>query len=558
MEAESAEGMMRDETVYLVEKPPPSLPRRLLTTLRHLLGLLLGGIVAFTRFKREQQQARGIAYGVLRLIGLLCYPFLKKELVRKPFPEQLRRRFEILGPTYIKLGQVMSLREDLLPRSITDELQNLLHRLPEVRYARYCELIEIAAGRPIEEMYRWISPCALGSASIAQTHRATTLNGDQVIIKLVKPGIKVTLERDAKLINWFGWMLQLILPQYQPRRALREFTEYTLREVDLRLEGNNAEVFAANFRDRDDICFPRIYHELTSETVLCMEYFEGIRPDSAEARALPSSDSSRLIDTGAAAIIRMLYKDGFFHADLHPGNLLILEGNRCGFIDLGMIGRFDDRLRRTLLYYYYCLVTGDAENAARYLCEVSTSGRKGNPEAFRREVADISRQWHRSATFSDFSLAQLIMRSVNIGAKHRMYFPIEMVLMVKALITFEGVGNMLKPGFDVAAVSRKHISHIFMAQFNPIRLIKESMRGAPEVVDALVKAPLLVTQSLRALEESNHRKRKREHLEGIHSTLMGGFLLVAGTILYVSGNQQPVLTYVTLGLAGYLAIRKPR
>jgi ubiquinone biosynthesis protein len=479
-------------------------------------------------------------------------------LVRKPFPVQIRIRFEMLGPTYIKLGQVMSLREDLLPRSITSELQNLLHRLPEVPYKRFCELIEEGIGRPVSEMYRWISPCALGSASIAQTHRATTLEGNQVIIKLVKPGIKTTLERDAILINWLGWILNQIVPQYQPRRALREFTDYTLREVDLRLEGNNAEVFTANFRDLDSVRFPRIYQDYSSETVLCMEFFDGIRPDSAEARAMAPSDLSRLIDTGSAAIIRMLYQDGFFHADLHPGNLIILEGNRCGFIDLGMVGRFDDRLRRTLLYYYYCLVTGDAENAARYLCDVATSGRKGNPEAFKREVSDISRQWQRSATFESFSLAQLIMRSVNIGAKYRMYFPIEMVLMVKALITFEGVGNMLKPGFDVAAVSRKHISKIFMGQFNPVRLMKESLRGAPEVVDALVKAPLLVTQSLRALEEFSQRKQRKEHLEGIHPTLMSGFLLIAGCILFVAGNKEPMLTFTVLGLAGYLAIRKPR
>jgi len=225
-----------------------------------------------------------------------------------------------------------------------------------------------------------------------------------------------------------------------------------------------------------------------------------MKPNDPQVQSIPAADRDRIVDLGAAAIIRMIYRDGFFHADLHPANLLILPGPKCGFIDLGMVGRFDDEVRRVMLYYYYCLVIGDAEYAARYLAGVAQPGRGADPTGFRRAVAEISRRWSHRATFEGFSLAQLILESVAIAGRYRMYFPVEMVLMVKALVTFEGVGQSLTPGLDIAQVSQKHITRIFMGQFNPLRIAKEGLRGAPEIVDAFAKAPLLITEGLRFLE----------------------------------------------------------
>lgn len=536
------------------EKPPPGIISRFFTTHLHFAGLTFGGICAYVAEHKASKS--GLLFFFLRLIAKLTKPFLNKDLVEHPFPVQLRRRLEILGPTYIKLGQVLSLREDILPTTITEELKNLLDRLPIVPFQRYQELIEQGVGKPVDALFSWISPKTLGSASIAQTHRATTLDGDQVIIKVVKPGIKVLLKRDAILIGLLGRMLEWVVPHYQPKRVFSEFTEYTLREVDLRLEADNAETFAANFRDQPNICFPKIYHQHSSESVLTMAFFDGFKPDAEETKTLTESDRDTLIFDGAGAIICMLYRDGFFHADLHPGNLIILPGPKCGFIDLGMVGRFDDGLRRTLLYYYYCLVTGDAENAARYLATVAQPAKGGQPEAFRREVADISRRWVRSANFEDFSLAQLIMQSVSMGGKYRMYFPMEMVLMTKALVTFEGVGNLLKPGFDVAVVSKKHITKLFVRQFNPVALVKESLRGAPEVVDALVKAPLLITKGLRYLEQQTEQPATNP-FQGLRTTLLAGACLISGAILLAFNKDSwPVYSSLFV-LSAYLAFRKP-
>ena len=186
---------------------PPGLVRRFFATQRHLLGLLTGAFVAEVRRRRDERAGVGVLPATI--LAALLRPFLMAELRDKPFPIQLRRRLEILGPTYIKLGQVLSLREDILPKPVTDELRLLLSRLPAVPMDAVRAIVERDLGRSLEAMFVRVEEEPLGSASIAQTHRATTREGDPVVLKVVKPGIRETLERDARLLALLGWLLDL-------------------------------------------------------------------------------------------------------------------------------------------------------------------------------------------------------------------------------------------------------------------------------------------------------------------------------------------------------------
>jgi ubiquinone biosynthesis protein len=526
--------------------------RRFLTITRHFWGLVIGGQVAYLR-SLPKRKRRGLRYWFLLVSSWFTRPFVNRELIKQPFPVQLRKRLEALGPTFIKLGQILSLREDILPKPVTDELKNLYSNLPALPFPRFAELVSIELGQPVDTLFSWIEPVPMGSASIGQAHRATTLAGESVVLKLVKPGIRTTVKQDIILLKSLGRFLQLFLSRFQPRYLIDEFGAYTLRELDLRNEAENAETFTANFKDDPDIVFPRIYRELSSRDLLVMEYLAGVEPGDPTVEGLPPDERDRIVDLGAEAIIRMLYKDGFFHADLHPGNLLVLAGPKAGFIDLGMVGRFDDELRQTLLYYYYCMVMGDAQNAARYLASIAEAGRGGDRRGFKRDVEEISRRWHRNASFEDFSIAQLIMESVGRAANHRMYLPVEMVLMVKAIVTFEAVGHLLKPGFDVAEVSREHINKIFLHQFSPIRIAQETLRGAPDLVDALAKAPMLVTEGLKVLEKSTQREPENP-FSGIRGTVFAGFCIVAGAIVAASNGPWP-LCAVLFGTGLIVALR---
>lgn len=546
-----------EEFELLPEGPPPGLIRRFATTQRHFLGLLAGGLVDWVR-DREGRQRRGLPFRLAQLLALLIRPFLDRAIRSKPFPVQLRRRLEILGATYIKLGQVLSLRQDLLPGEITRELSNLQDRLPVMTFPRFRERVEAELGRPVEQVYSWIDPRPLGSASIAQVHRGRLRTGEQVILKVVKSGLRETLERDARLLWLLSLLLQALFPRVQPKRILDEFVEYTLKEADLRREADNAETFAAHFKDHPDVVFPKIYRQASSRNLLTMEFLDGVKPSATVARQLTDADRSKLVDLGGGAITKMLYQDGFFHADLHPGNLLILPGPKVGFIDLGMVGRFSSELRRTLLYYYFALVSGDAESAARYLTLVARPGVGADPDGFRREVAEICRRWQRSPSFREFNLGTLILQSLAKGATYRMYFPVELVLMVKAIVTYEGVGQIMQPGFDVKAVSLHHVRWVFLQQFSPVRLAREGLKSAPELMEAVLRSPMLVSEGMRLIEQQT-RKPPDSPLSGMRGTVLGGFLIVVGALLCLRQPFETTFLLVGLGSALFgliLALRR--
>ena len=216
------------------DTPPPSLVRRVLQTQRHLAGVIAGALIASVDADRQRpREQRHPLFGIRRGIAALLRPFIARDLRGLPFPVQLRRRLERLGATYIKLGQILSLREDLLPRDITSEFKNLLDRLPAVPYERVVEIVEATLERPVIAAFASIERTPIGSASIGQVHRATTIGGDAVIVKIVKPGIRETLERDAVLLRISGTVLNWVIPRFRPKQVFAEFVEYTLREVCL-------------------------------------------------------------------------------------------------------------------------------------------------------------------------------------------------------------------------------------------------------------------------------------------------------------------------------------
>jgi ubiquinone biosynthesis protein len=515
--------------------------RRFFTVYRHVMGLLMGGHLAYVRSLPEVQKT-GLRSPGKRFLAWLLKPFVRSDLRDRPFPVQLRRRLEILGPTFTKLGQIMAIRKDLLPEPITRELDSLMDHLPAIPFEQVKAIIERDLDGTVGNLFTEIDPDPLGSASIAQVHRATTHEGDDVVIKVIKPGIRDVITSDLKLLEFFGVFLQWMLPRYQPKQIIDEFSAYTKREIDFDYEADHAEIFAANFQDVEGIVFPEVYRDLSTGDVLTLEYLGGVRPGAEASLRLSKAERERVIDLGASAIIRMLYKDGFFHADLHAGNIKIIPGEtpqdlQIGFIDLGMVGRFRSDLKRRMLYYYYALVRGDAENAARYLLDMARIGEDGDPQGFRRAVSDMARHFLMRSKKGSVSLAEVILQSLSLGGRYRVFFPVEMTLMVKALVTFEGVGRTLDPDLDVVAVSQRHVRKIFRERFDPRALGAEMLSSAPELVDVALKLPQLLTSGVSHLEESINEQPPSDPLEGLRSGILAGSCVVGGVIAVVQGGS---------------------
>lgn len=514
----------------LHERRSEGLIPRFLVALRHVLGLIFGYDYAFIQEQKAQGKGWRLGVILLRIPLFFAWPFLNRRLIKQPFPVQFRRRLEMLGPTYIKLGQILSLREDLLPKSITDELKNLLDRLPAVPFPRYIELLEKSLQRPVGTMFPLIDPVPLGSASLAQTHRARLVTGEDVVIKMLKPDVRQMVINDTRWMRLFGRFAQLFIARYQPRRLITEFCRYTVLEVDLRNEADNAEVFTANFADQPDIRFPQIYREFSSRDVLCMEFFRGHKPDAALVSWMPRAQLDKVVSLGMRATIQMIFRDGFFHADLHPGNLVVFDDASVGFIDLGMVGRFDSDMQKRMLSYLYSLVMGEPASAARYLVALLIADRKSDPDGFRRAAEDLNRRWLRNPNFDEFSLGQLILQSVALAGRYHIQYPGEIILMVKALITLEGVGNVLAPGINVAEAARKDVQGILLSQLNLVKFFKDSLLVLPDVLDILNRSPLVISEALQFLE-TQLKSPNDNALNGLRGTLFASFCLIAGAVV---------------------------
>lgn len=526
----------KQEIVYgqHMERQPQGLIRRSIGTLIQLLALLIGAGFAYVRNTDAVERGAGLRVILLRFILAFARPFMRKDIINKPFPVQFRLRLELMGPSYIKLGQILSLRDDILPKSITEELKNLLSQAPVVSFDRFKELIEKDLMRPSDEMFSWIDPVPLGSGSLAQIHRARLKNGEEVVIKVLKPGVRRMVETDTKLLNFFSRILQIILPRYQPYQLAREFSRYSRREVDMRIEADNAEIFAANFKDEPRVLFPKIYREYSNREVLTMEYLRGRTIDSPEMMSLSAVEKMRIIDIGIKAIVQMIFRDGFFHADLHPANIIVMEGGKIGFIDLGMIGQFDSSLKRRMFYYFYSLAEDDAGNAARYLTAISHPGRGGDPDGFRRAVEDLTRRYLRHPSFEQFSMGQLVLESFKLAASYRIQYPGEIILMIKALITVEGVGHQQLPDINVISVSKKHIGNLLAQEFNPAKIVRDSILIVPEILDTIKQSPLYINEIKQLLEEQVETE-KPKFLEDIMGVIFGSVCLLTGAILAAFG-----------------------
>ncbi|MFQ5585117.1 MAG: AarF/UbiB family protein, partial [Calditrichia bacterium] len=277
-----------------------------------------------------------------------------------------------------------------------------------------------------------------------------------------------------------------------------------------------------------------------------------IQPTNPRIFEFYRQDFPKIIDLGMGAIIKMLYQDGFFHADLHPANLMILPGPKVAFIDLGMVGRFDENTKRRMLYYFYALVNGDIEGATKQLMSMAKLGKEGDADGFKRAVSDLFRRYLLRSAKAKISLAQLILEALAIGGKYRVFFPVEMTLMVKALVTYEGVGQHLDPNLDIPALSKKHIQKIFFKHYSPEYLLSQFKRGVPELIDVLVRLPEIIADSTRFWDQTMVNNKTEGAKIGLKSGLIASASIIGGVLAYGQGAH-PAL-WITLFFVAVLMI----
>ncbi|MBZ0131795.1 MAG: phosphotransferase [Rhodocyclaceae bacterium] len=431
-------------------------------------------------------------------------------LARLEPPARVRRALEELGPSFVKLGQILATRIDLFPAEWIAEFSKLQDAAPTIPFAELLPQLTEDLGGPPEAVFPRLEPEALAAASLAQVHRAWLADGTAVILKVRRPGIRPVVEADLRLLARLAEIVEAEAPElrrYRPREVVRQFTLSLRRELDFSAEGRSAERIAANLAAHPEIVVPRIHWQWTGERLNVQDYIEGIPGRDLAAVAAAGLDRRLLARRGARAVLKMMLEDGFFHADPHPGNVFYLPDNRIAFIDFGMTGRLSEERRYQLALLLHGLVSHDAEKVAEVLLDWS-GGAEVDSETLQPEIDAFVDQYH-GVPLKHLDLGAMLSDLVAILREHGLALPPDLALLIKAFITLEGMGRQLDPDFDMAGEAAPFLEQVLLAHAAPGALVRRGWRTLGSALALLAGLP----QDLRQLLRSARRGKLQLQVE---------------------------------------------
>ncbi len=448
--------------------------------------------------------------GALESAGKVLHWNRASELVRLEPPARFRRALEEMGPTFIKLGQILATRVDLFSPEWISEFEKLQDHAPTVAFDEICQQLEEDLGCAPQTLFAELDPEPLAAASIAQVHWARLEDGSAVVIKVRRPGIRSTVEADLRLLSRLAEIIEaevVSFRRFKPREVVRQFTLSLRRELDLAAECRNAERIARNFSQHPEIVIPKVYWPWCGERMNVQQYIDGIPGRHLEAVDAAALDRKVLARQGAEAVLKMMLEDGFFHADPHPGNLFYLPENRIAFIDFGMVGRLPTHRRDQIVNLLHGLVEQDAERVVEVLLDWAADV-PVDTETLTLEIEGFVDQYH-GVPLKNLNLSAMLGELTALLREHSLNLPPDLALLIKAFVTLEGMGQQLDPDFDMVAVAAPFLRRAMLSRYAPEALAKRGWRAVASTADLLIGLP----QDLRQLLRSARSGRLQLHVD---------------------------------------------
>lgn len=399
----------------------------------------------------------------------------KQDLTEIPAGVRLRRALEELGPTYVKLGQVLSMRPDVMTLEIAAELEKLQDEVPPFPFAVAKKEIERELKQPLAELFAEFAETPKASASLAQVHEAILLTGEKVMVKVQRPGIERTIAADIAILLELARLAEKHLPEirvFDPVGLVNEFKRVITQETDFRQEAANSERFGAHFKDDPKVFVPRVYPELSGRRVLTMDKVTGIKIADTAALAAAGLDKKQLTGNWAEITLKQVFVNGFFHADPHPGNVFAQPGHRIAFLDFGMMGRLDKRLRSCLTDLLTMVVQRDVRGIRdATLCvgrapdDLNLAGLDADLEEF------LDRYYNKS--LRELNIGQMMFNLAELVRKNDISLPSDLLLVFKVFITTEEISRRLEPEFTLVEQAKPFIAKLQREEFNPDQLARE-------------------------------------------------------------------------------------
>ena len=495
-----------------------------------------------------------LRWGVPIECRLRCYLKSFGGMWRPPssddYPVRLRILLTKLGPSFVKLGQVLSLRPDLLPPELTAELSKLTNQVPSFPYSQVKQIVKNDLGKPVNQLFKHFDERPFAAASLAQVHRAVLPDGTKVAVKVQRPGIREIVEEDIHVMAFFARMIEEYVPEwrtFRPTQLVREFADTIGRELDFTIEAIHGKRFAEMFAGDETVKVAKIFKEFSSKNVLTMELIQGVRLDDPRALAQVKIDRKIFAQNGVNALLRQVFIEGFFHADPHPGNYFAMPGNVFAFIDYGMVGRLMEKERLELASFFISFLNKDSESAIKHLLHIVDARQAINLASFEHDVDDILHEWY-GAKLKEVSLAQTFFRIMESGRKNGIYFPASFAYLAKSFFTTESMGDDLDPEFDFAKQMKPYVAKIIKEELNPLKAQTKILDNS---LDYLYNFQAFPEMTMRLLEKMNSgevgvRINSAELKELEQKMMASGYRQLAITIL--------IMVIVAIGISRFLSV----
>ncbi|MFH1211184.1 MAG: AarF/ABC1/UbiB kinase family protein [archaeon] len=484
----------------------------------------------------------------------------KKQPKKNNLPVKMRMAMEELGGTFIKLGQLLSLRPDLIPDEYCKEFSKLQDNVKEFSYDEVKQTVESELGKPISQIFKRFDKKPLAAASVGQVHFGILKTGEKVAVKVQRPRMEEIFKTDIDILYHIAGLIEKYMPEireYNPKGIVEEFEKYTTRELDYMTEGKNIDIFYNNFKNDNKVKIPKVYWEHTTKKVLTMEYIDGKRLGDDN---FTKEKRKKVVKTVTDSLIRQVLDYGFFHADPHPGNIFLMKNDRVAFLDFGIVGKVDPTLRRKIEDIMIGLIDKDTNLVAKTVIDVGIVSRDTDVAQLEKDLSEHLGEYH-NLSLQQTSMTNFFNDAFTLGRKYRMKFPSNFVLLIKAMATAEGFDKKYYPEANFVKACEPFVRRAMMRRTTPAYLIesakktawdfKNMVRGIPERATRIMDLMEREEKKKIELEELQIKKFKNEENKRDYTTILAiiiGTIVIASSLMLISRLMLAAITGYSISM----------
>jgi len=456
---------------------------------------------------------------IIHALQIFIYPIRLLQTKKQDRAIRLRLALERLGPIFVKFGQMLSTRRDLIPLDIANELAKLQDQVPAFSYSKVKTIIEKSYSKPINDIFKEFSKQPVASASVAQVHFAKLLNGQEVAVKILRPNIDKAVDKDIKLLRIFAWLLERIWSdgkRLRPQEVVHEFAKHTESELNLLLEAAHCSHLGENFKDKKLLIVPEVYWDFCNEKVMVMERMSGTPISNVSILKKNKVNIPKLAKDGVEIFFTQVFRDGFFHADMHPGNIQVADDGRYIAMDFGIMGSLNDQDKYYLARNFAAFFKRDYHEVALAHIESGWVPKETSIDAFENAIRSVCEPIFEKP-LKEISFGKLLVRLFQTSRQFNMEIQPQLTMLQKTLLNVEGLGRDLDPDLDLWKTAQPYLENWISEQYGPKSLIKSIKKEFPEWVNVAPKLPRLLhaylkneTNVQQYFYESENKKIQKE------------------------------------------------